>query len=254
MNKAKRVAAAGLMICMLLGQMHASAEIYQYGDTDDVIADAQEILKNLKLYTGSITGHFGSRTEAAVKAFQKKYALEQNGMLDEETVDALYEVGGGSESDTVIQISGTLRLGDEGSAVLELQKNLYNLGYYSGNLTGHFGSLTKAAVQKFQKAYSLTADGVAGSKTLSAISSRVGIQSDGEEESNSTSLLQLGSKSEAVRTLQENLKVLGYYSGSITGSFGNLTKSAVIAFQKAKGLSADGIAGSKTFRLVERLV
>ena len=53
-------------------------------------------------------------------------------------------------------------------------------------------------------------------------------------------------KSEAVRTLQENLKALGYYSGSVTGNFGNLTKEAVYDFQRANNLSADGIAGAKT--------
>ena len=46
------------------------------------------------------------------------------------------------------------------------------------------------------------------------------------------------------------LKSLGFYSGSITGSFGSKTKTAVMAFQKSKGLTADGIAGQRTLAAI----
>ena len=62
----------------------------------------------------------------------------------------------------------------------------------------------------------------------------------------SNGLLKYGVRSDAVRTLQQNLKTLGYYDGSVTGNFGRLTKEAVYNFQKANGLSADGVAGAKT--------
>ncbi|MDR7073393.1 C40 family peptidase [Fictibacillus barbaricus] len=52
-----------------------------------------------------------------------------------------------------------------------------------------------------------------------------------------------------VKTLQSMLKDKGYftYSGSYTSYYGSYTKSAVIGFQRAKGLSADGVAGRSTF-------
>lgn len=52
-----------------------------------------------------------------------------------------------------------------------------------------------------------------------------------------------------VRTLQSLLRSKGYftYSGSYTTYFGSYTKSAVMSFQRAKGLTADGIAGRSTF-------
>ena len=62
--------------------------------------------------------------------------------------------------------------------------------------------------------------------------------------------LRSGSTGEAVRRLQERLTELGYDCGVPDGSFGQGTRSAVIAFQRHNGLDADGIAGEKTLRLL----
>ena len=48
------------------------------------------------------------------------------------------------------------------------------------------------------------------------------------------------------KAVQQKLKELGYYKGSVDGVFGQGTRGAVIAFQKANGLTADGIVGEKT--------
>ena len=55
-----------------------------------------------------------------------------------------------------------------------------------------------------------------------------------------------GDSGAAVKAVQKKLKSLGYYSGSVDGDYGNGTKSAVKAFQKANGLTANGVANSKT--------
>ena len=47
--------------------------------------------------------------------------------------------------------------------------------------------------------------------------------------------------------LQELLNALGYDCGSVDGIFGSKTKAAVLAFQKANGLGADGIVGPLTW-------
>ena len=59
-------------------------------------------------------------------------------------------------------------------------------------------------------------------------------------------VLKRGSTGTAVRELQQKLKNLGYLTGSVDGSFGEATEKAVKAFQKAVGLNADGVAGTKT--------
>lgn len=58
--------------------------------------------------------------------------------------------------------------------------------------------------------------------------------------------LKRGSSGSDVKTLQKNLKKLGYYSGAINGSFGAAVDAAVRKFQKACGIRIDGVVGTQT--------
>lgn len=49
-----------------------------------------------------------------------------------------------------------------------------------------------------------------------------------------------------IRTVQTKLKRWGYYTGTVDGIFGNLTRKAVRYFQSKNGLVVDGIVGKKT--------
>lgn len=59
-------------------------------------------------------------------------------------------------------------------------------------------------------------------------------------------MLRTGSAGQSVKDLQSRLLTLGYYAGEVDGQFGAATKEAVILFQQANGLQADGIVGSET--------
>jgi len=58
--------------------------------------------------------------------------------------------------------------------------------------------------------------------------------------------LSKGDKGDAVRALQQKLVELGYLSGAVDGDFGNMTRDAVIAFQKQAGLEATGVVDGAT--------
>ncbi len=62
-----------------------------------------------------------------------------------------------------------IRKGDSGSEVAELQKTLQDAGYFNRQPTGYYGSITHAAVKKFQAENNLKVDGIVGPKTLSAL-------------------------------------------------------------------------------------
>lgn len=59
-------------------------------------------------------------------------------------------------------------------------------------------------------------------------------------------VLKNGSEGDAVKQLQQRLKDLGYYQGTVDGQYGNGTKNAVTAFQQQHGLDDDGVAGPDT--------
>jgi peptidoglycan hydrolase-like protein with peptidoglycan-binding domain len=60
-------------------------------------------------------------------------------------------------------------------------------------------------------------------------------------------VLKLGSQGTDVSELQAALKLLGYFTGTVNGFYGDSTASAVSSFQQASGLNADGIAGIETW-------
>ena len=69
--------------------------------------------------------------------------------------------------------SSILRLGSKGEAVIKLQRELKQLGYYQGTVDGVYGSFTYGAVSQFQQEQGLTVDGVTGNQTWSRLQNPV---------------------------------------------------------------------------------
>lgn len=129
--------------------------------------------------------------------------------------------------------------------------------------SGVFGKSTEAAVKKFQSVFNLASDGIVGKSTWYKISSLyTAVTRLAELNSEGTNLgigtippdatLRQGSRGQDVITLQYLLNVISQYYPSVPapaqdGIFGSQTAQAVIAFQKAMRLSADGIVGANTW-------
>ena len=168
----------------------------------------------------------------------------------------------------------TLYNGCSGEEVRAMQQALIDLGYLDGKADGVFGNKTEKAVRRFQYKNGMTADGLAGRKTLSALASAKGGNSAPAGEAVTAAPAQAqasaqaqtqvpaptqapaqkykattlynGCSGEEVRAMQQALIDLGFFQGEADGSFGDQTEAAVKAFQRANGLKADGLAGSKT--------
>lgn len=157
----------------------------------------------------------------------------------------------GKTSNTLI-----LRLGSRGPEVVNVQKKLKALGYYTYKIDGIYGPITANAVKKFQKQKKLVVDGIVGPKTLKAFGQvKTGDQARQPSSTtaslklanrSSTSTLKIGSQGPAVTDLQKRLKAIGQFPHAVDGVFGPLTDRAVKNFQRQYGLFADGIVGPQT--------
>ena len=219
----------------------------------------QQRLKDLGYLAGKADGIFGAESVEALKDFQKANNIKADGICGANTRKVLFGTKAKAKAtatprpteaakatmypvtrDNVV----VLRIGSNGSEVLFLQQRLTELGYYTARMDGVFRSDDMAAVQTFQEANGITADGIAGYDTQSKLFSNAAKGPQGVQTNLAT--LRKGDSGVAVKTLQQRLKELGYLTGNVDGRYGTQTAQAVILFQRANGLTRDGIAGKAT--------
>jgi murein DD-endopeptidase MepM/ murein hydrolase activator NlpD len=145
----------------------------------------------------------------------------------------------------VVALAVTLSLGPAQQAaassanVAALQVALKAMGLYPVAVDGVKGPFTQGGVRKFQSRHRLLVDGVAGPQTRRALGRR-GRPALGSR------VMHSGQRGWDVAALQFLLQRRGYSPGGLDGGFGPGTRSALMAFQRAAGLTVDGLAGSAT--------
>ena len=226
--------------------------LLKQGTSGVEVRKLQGRLAELGYYAGGVDGIYGETTASAVKAFQRANGLSGDGQAGVQTQSKLYSSSARYASSPVAtanpDATRTLTLGMTGNDVYALQERLIELRYLSGVADGVFGAETQAALIAFQKNNGLTADGNAGSSTLKKLagSCKAATRTTPTPAPAGTVTLREGDEGENVYILQAYLFELGYYTGRIDGRFSAETTEAVKAFQRANGLTADGIAGKGT--------
>lgn len=258
------------------GDTQTKSSTLKVGSEGSDVKRLQQRLKDLGYYTGSVDGKFGQGTEQAVRDFQAAHKLTVDGKAGKSTQTTLY--GSNAKKKTASTVtakpaSGTkatpkpsntssytngktdiyLEVGSGNAKQIKIMQNrLIVLGYLSGTADGEYGATTEAAVKAFQDRNGLYADGKAGPQTLAKL------YSNSAKKANSVAghlgSLKAGMNGNAVRTLQKNLRTLGYYNGSVDGDYGSGTQAAVSAFQSANGLKADGVAGKATLNAIQNVL
>ena len=193
------------------------------GDRGSAVRSIQQRLKLAGFYNGAVDGVFSPATETALREFQQAKRLTVDGIVGPRTLAALQGVRRNSptQSPKPVANGGSLQRGSRGEAVAALQRRLKQLGYYNGEITNEFNAETQEAVLQFQQERNLTADGVAGATTLSALANAV--------------------NRDGVQALQKRLQDQGFYQGPINGVLNQQTQAAITAAQEAYGISGDDI-------------
>lgn len=164
-----------------------------------------------------------------------------------------------------------LRRGSTGTNVRILQKQLSRIArdypsFGKPAVTGTFDEATENSVKKFQKQFSLTADGVVSRATWNKVSfiyvsvkDLAELTSEGETAEGTQSaggwpgtVLRRGSTGSSVEQVQFWLSDLAQFDSSLVrvtvdGSYGAATERAVRAFQQKQSLTADGAVGQRTW-------
>lgn len=248
-QKEHHLTADGMAGKSTLNKLYSNSEesypTLKQGSSGSKVKELQKKLIALGYNCGNTgaDGSFGEGTYNAVIAFQRANNLTADGIVGQKTWQVL-------NSEKAIDYDCSkyplLKQGSKGKPVVYLQKILIGLKYDCGNTgaDGDFGSGTVKAVKEFQTANGLTADGIVGRKTWDVLYSENAVPNP-----NTTPTLKKGDKGEYVKKLQTALIKLGYNCGSTgaDGAFGSGTYDAVVLFQKKNGLTADGIAGKKTW-------
>ena len=244
--------------------------ILQKGDEGSNVKALQEALIELGYLKGTADGKFGKGTEEAVIAFQQKNDYPATGIMDANIQAYLYtgqvKNAGGEKTGvkTLSPVEGvSMKKGNKGSAVTELQNRLIELGFLKGTASGVYDTNTIGAVRSFQKKNGLTSNGTADAKTQKLLYSDDAISASTTATPKVTATptptptvkipeqsLKSGDKGDDVKTVQKRLKELGYYRSTIDGKMGRDTVKALKQFQEDNKLEADGVAGKATYALL----
>ncbi|MDF6040799.1 DUF1906 domain-containing protein [Streptomyces sp. JH14] len=129
------------------------------GSSGGTVSAAQCLLQRQGYYSGAVDGAFGAGTTAAVQSFQSAKGLSATGTVDSHTWTALLSAG----------TKPTLQSGATGTDVKRLQRALIAARGQTLSIDGDFGPATTAAVKAYQTSQGLTADGIVGSLTWTAL-------------------------------------------------------------------------------------
>ena len=143
-----------------------------------------------------------------------------------------------------------LEKGDKGTKVRELQHRLRQLDWYAGSITGTYGSGTVKGVQGFQEKREIDQTGAVDKTTWTKLTSMTRRPTDDEMHNRlvpGPAIISQGDSGDRVRDLQARLKQIGWFSGSVTGSYGSMTVGSVKGFQDKRSIPVTGEVDDRTW-------
>lgn len=238
-----------------------------YEDSSVLVEKAQTRLVVLGYMDDGMDGIFGTKTETALKKFQKDEKLPETGRFDDTTLNRLYEkaaakvaentstetadetemaesteeteetstetVSEAGESKEVVRTEKTVAETDA-AKVRKCQEKLIAMGYLKDKADGILGLKTAAALQEYQRDQGLPETGILDEETQEAMNR----EEKGE--------YKRGDRGDGVKRYQRRLSKAGYLTENPDGVFGETTEKAVKDFQKDNDISTTGRIDEET--------
>ena len=258
------------------------------GASGDPVREMQQQLNRIavnfpRIPLVAVDGIYGMQTENAVRSFQEIFDLYPDGVVGKSTWYAISRIyvavkrlaeltsEGERPSYSSQEYPGyILRVGSEGSEVLEIQLYLATIALYNDmvrgvEIDGVYGGVTRDAVYSFQLAYGLTPDGRVGPVTwYKLVDVYNGIQENVDVPQVGSTIgilpypgetLERGDTGENVLYIQRLINELDPVFVDITrvredGIYGEETENAVRIFQRLLGIGETGVVDSNTWNLM----
>ena len=221
--------------------------------TSDQVVRLEQRLSELGFFNAESDSTYDAETRAALESFQQANGLEVTGLADSATLERLNSQDAVSRQDYLTRFANAyaqmakLELGTTSNDVLVMQRHLKDFGYFSGEPSGRFDDATRQAVESFQMVNGLPITGVADGATLMRLMADSPITWPAFLTEMSASEGDTGLN---VYVLQNRLAQLGYFTGSRSACFGELTRQAVQRFQQDNGLDVTGKADAATWTAI----
>ncbi len=208
-----------LALILSVLNVYGSALALEQGDKGPSVRNLQRELKKTGFYQAPITQVYDVSTEQAVRRFQKAAGLEVTGVAGPVTIQKLDGWETTEESSQNKKPSVESSTGKKPSSQNTQAKK----------------PNAETAQAKKPSSQNSQAEKTSGETAVA-------------NKRRDANLLQRGDEGEDVKTLQERLRVAGFYHGNSTGIYGPITEDAVKRFQENYNLTVDGIVGSATQR------
>jgi peptidoglycan hydrolase-like protein with peptidoglycan-binding domain len=234
------------------------------GDRGLQVADLQNRLRSAGYFEGPMTGFYGQLTEDAVSKFQQDKGLTVDGKVGPKTLAAIQQLprsqsqpsSQSSSSMNAVETSATRSTDSAPAASPKPQasasRSSSGASALSPSPAAQPSSPQPSASRPAPQAVGFNAP--AQPEASSTEPTQAVASPEASPSPTANQGLKLGDSGVEVAKLQAALKQAGYLKGQVTGFFGKLTEDALIKFQQAQGLPADGVAGPQTQEALRRVI
>ena len=216
----------------------------------------EQRLSSLGYLSGEADETYDAETRSALESFQQANGLEVTGLADETTLERLNSADAVSRQDYLTGFANAyaqmvpLEKGsatNDATVLQRMQRKLKEYGYYTGPEDGVFTDATQQAVESFQMVNGLPVTGVADGAMVMRLMADAPITWPAFLAEMSA---QEGDSGLNVYVLQKRLTQMGYFTGSCSASYGELTRDAVERFQRDAGIVPTGQADAATWAAI----